>query len=118
MIADPVKGVVDIEAGATIQRVAVAVSESGNGTLVAAVAGKKVKVLGALLVGAGDVSVKFVGGSTDLTGAMPLSVAGNGLVMPMTHRGYHWLETAAGAALALNLSESVAVAGVVVYLQE
>jgi hypothetical protein len=121
MQGDPVQvksGVLDIATETALRRVAVSAATAGDHTLVAAVTGQKVKVLGALLIGAGAVSVKFNSDSTALTGVMPLAVEGNGLVMPMTHRGYHWLETAAGAALVLNLSGSVAVTGIIVYLQE
>lgn len=91
-------------------------STNGNNTLVAAVTGRKVRVLAAVLVAAGTVSPKFQSGAggTDLTGAMPM-VANGALVLPFNPEG--WFETAAGALLNLALTAGVAVTGLLVYVE-
>lgn len=96
------------------QFAAIAAASSGNNTLVAAVTGKKIRVLGFVLVGAGAVTAKFQSGAggTDLTGAMTLAAASSVAVPP---RETGCFETAAGALLNLNLSAAVAVAGFLVY---
>jgi hypothetical protein len=103
-----------------VLRAVVRCNTSGNNTLVAAVTGKKIKVLGLILVAAGDVDVRLESGAggTALTGVMSLSADGNGFVLPIAPPGYHWVETAAGALLNLELSDAVYVDGCIVYLVE
>ena len=115
-ISDPVRVVNTV----TTQRVAISAATSGTHTIVAAAAGKRTKVLGVLLMGGGAVNVKFTNGAggADLTGSMPLATEGNGLVMPVTPPGLHWLETSVNTALVLYLSGTVQVSGVLVYYQE
>jgi hypothetical protein len=98
------------------QRVAVNAAASGNNTLVAAVAGRKIRVLSAVLVAAGTVSPKFQSGTgaTDLTGAMPM-VANGVIVLPFNPEG--WAETLAGALLNLNLNVAISVTGVITYVE-
>jgi len=104
----------------TVVRAAIRCNTSGNNTIVAAVSGKKIKVLSVLLVAAGDVDVRFESGAsgTALTGQMSLAADGNGFVLPPASPGHHWLETAAGALLNLELSGAVYVDGLVVYYVE
>lgn len=95
---------------------AIAASGSGNNTVVAAVAGKKLRVLAYTFVANGTVNVKWQSGAggTDLTG-LTYCVANMGKVAPFCPVG--WCETAVGALLNLHLSGAVAVGGEVVYVE-
>jgi hypothetical protein len=89
-------------------------SSSGASTLVAAVTSKRIVVYSLYLVADGAVGVKFQSHTTptDLTGLA--SVAANGgLVLPFNQDG--WFRTASGEALDINLSDAVAVGGVLKY---
>jgi hypothetical protein len=93
----------------------IAASSTGDNTIVALVASKKIRVLRFMLVAAGAVSVKFKTGSgTDLTGAMAIAANG-GVGAPYCPIGI--LESASGEALVLNLSAAVAVAGNLTYIE-
>lgn len=79
---------------------------STNNTLVAAVAGKKIRVLSYTILVTAAASAKFQSDtSTDLTGAMPFPDTG-GAVNAYNPSGL--FETAAGGLLNLNLSASSA----------
>lgn len=89
-------------------------ASSGDNTIVAAVSGKKIRVLALSLVAAGAVTARFESGAggTALTGQM--SMAANGvLVLPLNEAG--WFETAAGSLLNLELGGAVSVDGCLVY---
>jgi len=104
----------------TIQRAAISVATSGDNTLVAAVAGKKIKVLSVKLIVSGAVDLCFESGAGGeaLTGVMSMAQDGNGFVLPATQPGFHWFETAAGQALNLDLSDAVQVSGCLSYYTE
>ncbi len=88
---------------------------AGDNTLVAAVAGKKIRVLAATLVasgGANTVRFESDAAGTALSGLMDLAADGQ-LILPLN--GFGWLETAAAALLNLELSAATLVAGVLVY---
>lgn len=89
---------------------------SGNNTIVAAVSGKKIRVLGVFLVASADVTVRFESGAngTALTGQMQL-VANTGFVLPFSPVG--WFETAATTLLNLELSAAVSVDGSLIYVE-
>ena len=104
-----------------ILRAAVSAASSGDNTLVAAVSGKKIKVLSLVLVAASAVTVRLESGAggTALTGVMSLVANGDlKVVFPITEPGYHWVETAAGALLNLELGGAVQVSGCIVYYTE
>jgi hypothetical protein len=89
---------------------------SGNNTLVAAVAGKKIRVLGFFLVAAGAVTARFESDAdgTALSGQMTLA-AGD----PFVASGYNplgWFETVAGELLNLELGGAVSVDGALTYV--
>jgi hypothetical protein len=111
---------VDLTGGKTILRAAISAASSGDNTVVAAVASKKIKVLEVVLIAAGDVDVRFesAAGGTALTGVMSLAADGNGFVAPMATPGLHHFETAAAALLNLELSAAVQVSGWLVYYTE
>ena len=104
------------------KRAAVSGATSGDNTLVAAVSGKKVKVLGLVLVADSTVAIRLESGAsgTALTGVMTITVTDDNpvIVLPMTTPGSHWVETAAGALLNMELGGAVQVSGCVVYYLE
>jgi hypothetical protein len=97
--------------------VAVSVNGSGNNTLVAAVTGKKIRVLSGHLTMSGTAvtwTFQSGAGGTGLTGA--LAVAQNGSIsFPFSPVGH--FETAAGSLLNLSLSGAQLVTGYVVYIE-
>lgn len=103
-----------------IARAAISAASAGNNTLVAAVAAKKIKVLALILAAAGAVNVRLESGAggTALTGIMSLAAAGDQIVLPVSPPGTHWVETAAGALLNLELSGAVQVSGCLIYAIE
>lgn len=103
-----------------MSRAAINAASSGDNTLVAAVTGQQIKVLGLIMVASGDVDVRLESGAggTALTGVISLAADGNGFVLPIAPPGYHWVETAAGALLNLELSGAVQVSGCLVYHTE
>lgn len=94
----------------------ISASSSGNNTIVAAVTGKKIKVLRMTLTANGAVNAKFQSGAggTDITGLHYLAANG-GWVEPFCQEGL--FETTAGSLLNLNLSGAVAVGGSLTYLE-
>lgn len=93
----------------------VSASSSGANEIVAAQAGRKIAVIGYVLMANAAVNVKWQSGSTDKTGLL-YPAANGGAVAPLAPDYKYWFETAAGAALNLNLSGAVAVGGHVVYI--
>lgn len=96
--------------------VSVNASSSGDNTLVAAVAGKSIKLVAAELVAAGPVSVKYKDGAgSDFHAAIPLNSYGSYSLSQMYSPEMlviePYFQTTAGNALILNLSGAVAVTG-------
>jgi len=90
-------------------------ASSGDNTLVAAVAGKRYKVLGWNLASAAAHNVTFKSGSsTELFGPIEISATCPN-VAPVTEPGYPWFLTDAGEALVLNLEGNNLTGGGVVY---
>ena len=90
----------------------VPVSLAASGQVVAAIAGKRIRVLGVGLVGLLATQVKFQSNATDITGAMPFAANG-GVVMPAGEQP--WFETAIGEALNINMNIATTLGGVVQY---
>jgi hypothetical protein len=90
------------------------VASSGDNTVVAAVTGKKIRVIALFLVAAGAVVARWESGAsgTALTGQMTFAANG-GKVLPYSEAG--WFETAAGQLLNLELGGAVSVDGGIVY---
>ena len=65
-----------------------------------------------------DVRFESGAGGTALTGVISLASDGNGFVLPMAPRGYHWFETTANTLLNLELSGNVQTSGCIVYHAE
>ena len=95
---------------------ALALSASGNTTVVAAVTSKKIRVLAAVFMAAGTVNLKFQTGTggTDLTGLFYM-VANTGASLPFNPAG--WFETGSGVLLNANLSAAVAIGGCLTYIE-
>lgn len=94
----------------------IAHNTGGDNTIVAAVAGKKIRVLALFQVATGAVATRYESGAggTALTGVM--AMAANGvLALPFNPVG--WFETAAGALLNLELGGAVVVSGGVTYVE-
>lgn len=87
---------------------------SGNNTLVAAVSGKKIRVMSCFFICAGAVNVRFESGAglTALTGQMNFPANG-GISLPFNPGG--WFETNAGELLNMELSDAVSVDGALTY---
>lgn len=97
------------------QFAAISAAALGDNTLVAAVSGKKIRLLAAVLVatgGANTVRFESGAGGTALTGQMLIALNGQ-LVIPLN--GFGWFETVAGELLNLELSAATSVAGFLVY---
>ena len=91
-------------------------ASSGDQTIVAAVASKKIRVLSVFMISAGTVNARFESGAggTALTGQMNL-VANSGFVLPFNPIG--WFQTAAATLLNLELSGAVSVDGALTYCE-
>ena len=91
-------------------------ASSGDNTLVAAVASRKIRVVALFLVSAGTVTVRFESGAggTALTGQMELT-AQSGFCLPFSPVG--WFETASNTLLNLELSGAISVDGTLVYIE-
>ena len=100
----------------TVKRAIIDVASSGDNTLVAAVGGKKIRVLSLVLVSAGTVTVRFESGAggTALTGQMSL-VANSGF--SLSHNPHGWFETADNTLLNIELSGAVSVDGCLTYIE-
>lgn len=91
---------------------AVAASTLGDNTVVAAVAGKKIRVNGWELSAAGATNAKWRSGANDKTGLFYFAAAG------ASADSDRCFECNVGEALVLNLSAAVAVGGYVDYSLE
>lgn len=89
-------------------------STAASNEIVAAVSGKKLRILGLVLLSAGavDITIEDEDG-TDLIGLLPVAAADSALVLPVCELGYQ--ETPAGKALHMLLSGAVQTGGSVVY---
>lgn len=93
-------------------------ASSGNTTIVPAVTGYKIKVIGFFLVCGGSTNVKFTDGAggANLTGQMNF-VANTGISLPSIDRKEEecWFNTSTSTALVLSNSAAEQVGGVVRY---
>jgi len=103
-----------------VKRAAFGGATSGDNTLVAAVAGRRIRVVSFFGLATGAVAVYFTSGAGgaviwgDATNKIALAANG-GFVLPRNTDG--WFQTAPGAALVVNLSGAVAFSGGVTYLE-
>ena len=111
------EGFQDIYEIQLVKRAAIDAASSGDNTLVAAVSGKKIRVLAAFFTMTGTaVTIRFEDGAdgTALTGQMG-PTAGQTLVLPFNPVG--WFETSAATLLNMELSGAQSVDGVLVYIE-
>jgi hypothetical protein len=107
----------DIRDTQLIKRAKIDAASSGDNTLVAAVAGKKIRVLAAFFTMTGTaVTIRFEDGAggTALTGQMG-PTAGQTIVLPFNPVG--WFETSDATLLNMELSGSQSVDGALVYIE-
>ena len=95
---------------------AISGATSGDNTLVAAVANKKIRVLALALVAITAVNVRFENGAagTALSGVMSIGATG-GFVLPFNPTG--WFETGSNTLLNMELSAAVQVSGCLTYVE-
>jgi len=98
-----------------VKHAAIDIASSGDNTVVAAVSGKKLRVVSINFVCATAVTVTIKSGaSTSLTGGMAFGA--NGGIAPGIFPDGHF-ETAAGEAFVMNLSDAVSVDGWLKYVE-
>lgn len=103
---------------AGVKYAAIGAAGAGDNTLVTAVSGKKIRVLSICLIAASGVSIYFTSGAGGMVifggSTNKIALAANGgFVLPEAPDG--WMETAIGAALIVNLSGAIAIAGGLLY---
>jgi len=91
---------------------------AGNNTLIAANANARIRVHNYVFVTGGVVNVKFVGGTTDLTGAMSSSVSSPSATPTTADQEACLFHTGKNEALIINLSDAVQVSGHLAYSLE
>lgn len=99
-----------------VQYAVVAAATAGDNTLVAAVTGKRIRVVQLVLVasgGANSVRLESAAGGTALTGVMDLVADGQ---LVLSHNPAGWCQTVAAELLNLELSAATSVAGVLGYV--
>lgn len=102
----------------TVQRAAVAATNSGNTAVVAAVSGKRICVTKVMVVTKTALDLKFQSATTDITGTMGFAAGGgwrDGMIRNADDPDDCLFETAVGAALNINLSGAGTVGGYVSY---
>jgi hypothetical protein len=107
----------DIWSDQLVKRAKIDGASSGDNTLVAAVTGKKIRVLALSATMTGTaVTIRFESGAggTALTGQMG-PTAGQTITLPFNPVG--WFETAAATLLNMELSGAQSVDGVLVYIE-
>ena len=85
---------------------------AGDTVIVAAIASKRIRIIGLILVGSAAVTIRFRSGVTPISAGFPLAANG-GMAPPVTAHG--WAQTAINEALNLNLSGIANVGGQVLY---
>jgi len=129
-ISATISGTVDTEnvAGATgsaspVKRVPVAAASdaaAGN-VLIGAVAGKSIRVLGVMLIAAGDVDAIFYTAPANtgvaLSGVISIAEGAGFVCNPPAAFAAAWLATESGEALTLHLSAAVVVSGFLTYIE-
>ena len=91
--------------GEEIKDAVISITGSGQQVVVAAVPGKKIRVVSFWIIVDAATAVTWQNGTTDITGAAPLAING-GWVVDFSPVGH--FETAVGAALNIELGTSSA----------
>lgn len=97
----------------------IAIASSGDNIIVAAVSGKKIRVLNGFMISNGTVVAYFVDGANtaiagDGTNGISL-IANSGFSLPFSPVG--WFETGSGQSLDINLDGAVIVGGSLAYIE-
>lgn len=96
-----------------VQYGSIAIASAGTTAIVAAVTGKRIRLLSLVLTVTGNGTVKFQSASNDISGAIPL-LASTEFLLPENPSG--WLQTNAAEALNLVLATSTACNGFFSYI--
>lgn len=95
-----------------LSEIVVDIADSGNNTVIAAVAGQTIRVYRGFFIAASSVAIIVRdGASTNLTGAMTLGAH------TLPYDGLPWFTCARGNAFVLNLGSAVQVSGRLYYIQ-
>lgn len=96
---------------------AISAASSGDNTLIAAVAGTKMRVLSLVLSASGAVNARFQSAAAGdyLTGLFYMTT--NSMIV-LPHNPHGWFETDKGELLNLELSGAVAVGGCLTYIED
>ncbi len=98
-----------------ILSVKVAPASSGTNTLVAAVAGRKIRVVAITMSASAAVNCKFQSGTTpDITGLFYFTTGELNVQLP--YNPFGWFETVAGALLGCDLSGATSVGMQITYV--
>jgi hypothetical protein len=95
-------------------KVKIDASSSGDTLVVAAVTGKKIRVIAYDFLVSANVDVYWKSNTTSITGVYSVPVRG-GKVNPENESG--WMDTATGEALYINLSTAVTLGGSLTYIE-
>ena len=96
-----------------VRRKAVTTAALGATELVAAEAGRRIRVLAIVAITTLANSINLESATTDISGIFPLAANG-GLVLPYTEQG--WCETAVGEALNITLSAATSTGIQLIYM--
>ncbi len=100
----------------TLKQACININAAGDNTIIASVAGKKLKIFGIVLVCTGAVAVTLKSATTLLTGAMSFSA--NGGYTQNVSPPCYLFETGTGEGFIINLGAGVQVSGMVSYFEE
>lgn len=102
--------------GFTPKYATIAHGNSGDNEIVAAVTGKKIRVIAVMMIAQGSALARFESGAggTALTGQLDLK---KNTGFSLCASAWGWFETAAGQALNLELSAATTVDGMLVYIE-
>ena len=90
----------------------VTVTSLGSNEVIAAVAGRRIRVVGLAVITTLANAVKFMSAATDISATLPLGANG-GVVLPFNEHG--WFQTSEGEALNINLGTATSTGVQVVY---
>lgn len=99
------------------KRAVISENTAANNELVAAVSGKKICVLEALIIAIGLNTITLKSATTAVTGPVTVGATGGFRIGPAPWPGDHAIETAAGEALNMTQSAATRVSGYVVYYE-
>lgn len=90
----------------------VTVTSLGSNEVIAAITGKRIRVVGLAVITTLANAIKFMSAATGISATLPLGANG-GVVLPFNEHG--WFQTAEGEALNINLGTATSTGVQVVY---